>query len=519
MSERVLIFDTTLRDGEQAGHPMLGTAKLELAKMSAQCGVDIIEVGFPASSAGEWEIVQSIAEQVRGITVCALARANEDDITKAWESISVAEKPRIHTFVPTSDVHIEKKLGKTRPEVLAMAIRSVEYACSLCRDVQFSAEDATRSVPEYLAEVITAAIKAGATTINLPDTVGYAQPDQYRKMLDYLFSAVDLLKTVKVSTHCHDDLGLAVANSLAGVVAGARQVEGCWLGIGERAGNAALEEVVMALTTHPRYYGVKTGILTELIGPMCRQLSRTIGYPVPTHQPVVGEQAFTHCAGIHAHGMKKDRNTYEIMKPESVGWEGPATQLSGRLGKHGLSGYLSKLGYRGQEIVAEVYPQYEALADLKGVLTDEDLHMIVQELRIRQEISQEKLFDFVDNKPGDYDYGPTTGAVKIRRNGKTISTWASGDGSIDALHNAIREAITAHGVNLDGLKLKEFRVEKGHGSSEAIGWVFIQVSQGDRIGFGRSGNPSVDVAAAKAYVYAINHLMNCPPPKPPDMRP
>ena len=508
--DRVIIFDTTGRDGEQAGHSMADFAKMVWAKKAAAMGVDVVEAGFPVSSPGEAAAVAAIAEQVRGITVCALARANEKDILAAWESICLADRPRIHTFAPTSDIHIAKKLGKDRAAVLQMAIDAVRLAKSLCQDVEFSAEDATRTDMDYLATVVRAVIAAGATTVNIPDTVGYAQPYQYFTMLKNLRQQVPELADVVLSVHCHGDLGLAVANSLAGVQAGARQVEGCWLGIGERAGNAALEQVIMNLRTRQDLYQVGDGIDATQIGPMCRKLSRLIAYPIPSHQPVVGEMAFAHSSGIHRHGVLKDKLTYEIMSPEGVGWEGISIQLVSHLGRHGLSDYLTGLGYDGEALVDAVLPRYLALANAKGVLTNEDLHMIVQELKIRQEIDRASLFDLVDETDDDIVYGKNTGAVAIRRNGKAISRWAKGDGSIDALHRAIREGIIEHGVDLSDLELKEFHVEKGRGSSEAIGWVCIQVKQGNRTGYGRSGNPNVVVAAAKAYVYAINHMLNCP---------
>jgi 2-isopropylmalate synthase len=510
MSDRVLIFDTTPRDGAQAGHTMPDFAKEAHARKAVKVGVDILEIGFPIASPGEAAAIQKIVTAVKGLRYCVLSRAVKEDIDCAGQSVSGAEDAMIHTFISTSDIHIERKLRSDRETVLARAVAAVKLAKTYRELVEFSAEDATRTDPDYLARIVKAAIEAGATSVNIPDTVGYIMPEKFFELLRYLYDQVPILSNVVLSVHCHNDLGLATANSLAGVRAGARQVEGCWDGIGERAGNTALEQIVAALETHKSEFQVYTGIKTSEIGPLCRKLSRLIAYPIPEHAPVIGKKAFEHSSGIHRDGVNKARETYEIMLPEAYGHEGTSIELVSHLGRNGLGQYLTDLGYDGPALIEQVYPQYLALADAKGKLTNEDLHMIVQELRIRREIDHEQLFDLVDAKPGDFNYGPTFGAVRIRRNGRSIARWATGDGSIAALHQAIREAIAELGVDLTGLELKEFRVEKGLGSSEAIGWVTIQVTQGERTGYGRSGDPNTIVATAKAYVYAINHMLNCP---------
>jgi len=508
--KNVVIFDTTARDGEQAGHKMTAQDKLAFALQLQRLGVDVMEAGFPISSPGDAAAVKLVAKTVRGLSVCALARAMPDDIDVAWQSIACAAKPRIHTFISTSEVHMKKKLGKEPDEVLAMAVAAVTRAKGYCPDVEFSAEDATRSDPDFLAQIIKATIQAGSTTINLPDTVGYVMPQQLIAMLKYLYVQVPSLADVRLSMHCHNDLGLAVANSLAGISAGALQIEGTFLGIGERAGNAALEQVIMAIKTRQDYFQLQTGIDPAQLGPTCTLLANLIAYPIPLHQPIVGRGAFAHSSGIHAHGINRDRQTYEIMSPESVGWQGDSIQLVSHLGRDGLKTCLDRLGYDGAALVERVYPKFLALADIKSRLTDEDLCMIVQEIMIHEEIESQRLFDLVDQNKNDLIYGPGMGCVKIRRNGRTVACWANGDGPIDSLYQAINNAIAEHGENLDGLVLENWQPFKGEGGQEANAWVVVKVRQGNRIGIGRSGDPDTVKASAKAYIYAINHLLQCP---------
>ena len=328
---RVRIFDTTLRDGEQSpGASMNMVEKLEMARALAALGVDVIEAGFPIASVGDFEAVRAIAAEVTGASVCGLARCNERDIDRAWEAIQFAQKPRIHVFLATSAIHREHKLRMSKAQIIDKAVESVRRAKSYCSDIEFSPEDAARTELEFLCEVVQAAIAAGATTVNIPDTVGYATPLQYGTVIRTLKERVPNIEQAIISTHCHDDLGLAVANSLAVVEAGARQVECTINGIGERAGNASLEEVVMALKTRFDYYGLTTGIKTERLYPVSRMLSTITGLTVQRNKAIVGRNAFAHEAGIHQDGMLKDRSTYEIMRPEDVGV--PRTDLV--LGKH-----------------------------------------------------------------------------------------------------------------------------------------------------------------------------------------
>src|SRR6516162_10086909 len=343
---RVRIFDTTLRDGEQSpGASMNMAEKLELARALAALGVDVIEAGFPIASEGDFEAVRAIAAEVTGSAVCALARSNDKDIDRAWEAIQYAQKPRIHVFLATSAIHREHKLRMTPAQIVERAVNSVRRAKSYCPDIEFSPEDAARTELDFLCEVVEAAIEAGATTVNIPDTVGYATPLQYATVIRTLRDRVPNIGRAIISTHCHDDLGLAVANSLAACEAGARQVECTINGIGERAGNAALEEIVMALRTRHDYYGLDTNIKTERLYPVSRMVSKITGLTVQRNKAVVGRNAFAHEAGIHQDGMLKERSTYEIMRPEEVGVPRTDLVLGKHSGRHALRDRVGDLGY------------------------------------------------------------------------------------------------------------------------------------------------------------------------------
>ena len=503
----VWIFDTTLRDGRQGGHDMSCEVKILIARKLDELGVDVIEAGFPISSKGDEDAVRQIAHEVRRPIICALARTKEEDIEVAWRAVSQAARPRIHVFVATSDVHVKKKLRTTQYEVSKMATDAVTLARSYCDDVEFSPEDAGRTSPEYLAEIVAGAIDAGATTINIPDTVGYQTPWGFEELIRFVYCAAPKLQDVVLSVHCHNDLGLAVANSLAGVRVGARQVEGCFLGIGERAGNAALEAVIMALETRKDNFGVSTNIATEKIGPACRFISEAIGYPIDMHKPIVGRMAFGHSSGIHRDGVDKDRQTYEIMGPESVGWIGTEMELVSDMGRSGISKRLCEIGYDGDAMVDAIYPRFTDLADKKGKLSNEDLHMLAQEHCIKESIAREKLFNI---NTETIQYAPGVGSVHISRNGSIIQRGGIGDGPVDALFHAINDAVTAHGEHIDNLELIDYTVVKGQGGPEAIAWVIVRVRLGDKEGYGRSGHPDTIKASAQAYVYAINHVLQVP---------
>ncbi|NLN27900.1 MAG: 2-isopropylmalate synthase [Firmicutes bacterium] len=374
------VFDTTLRDGEQS---LPGTlrpeVKLEIARQLVRLGVDVIEAGFPASSPGDMQAVQAIAADVRGVVVCGLTRAVRTDIDKAWEALKRAESPRIHTGIATSPIHMQYKLRKSPDQVLEMAVDAVSYAKRYVSDVEFYAEDATRSDLEFLKRVVSAVIKAGATVINIPDTVGYATPWQFEEMILRLRQEVPELDRVTISVHCHNDLGMATANTLAGIRAGATQVEGTINGIGERAGNAALEEVIMAVYAHRGAYDVRLDVNTREIGTTSRLVAERTGVPVPNYKPVVGANAYSHASGIHQDGVLKKPDTYEIMRPETIGMGRSKIVLTSRSGRHALRARLQQLGYDVQaDRLDTLYERFLELADARGLVDDGDLVQLVQ---------------------------------------------------------------------------------------------------------------------------------------------
>src|SRR5690349_16963836 len=382
---RVKIFDTTLRDGEQSpGISLNRQEKVEIAHQLARLGVDIIEAGFPITSPGDFEAVQAIAREVEGPVICGLARTGKQDIEAAWNAVRDAEQPRIHTFIATSDIHIERKLQTTRDDVKGQARAAVSYARELCDDVEFSPEDGSRSDVEFMAEVVQIAIDEGATTINVPDTVGYTMPDEYAAMFTRLYELVPGLRDVTVSVHCHDDLGLAVANSLAGITAGARQVECAVNGIGERAGNASLEEIVMLLRTRSASLGLDTGINTQEIARTSRLVTRLTGYAVQPNKAIVGKNAFAHESGIHQDGVLKERLTYEIMDATTIGLEANAIVLGKHSGRHALRKALEELGYQVEGAALNTaFKRFKDLADKKKKVTALDLEALVSDEMLR----------------------------------------------------------------------------------------------------------------------------------------
>src|SRR4051794_7758116 len=378
---QVIVFDTTLRDGEQSpGATLTAAEKLDVADALVELGVDVMEAGFPAASPGDFEAVRTIATRVKGVTVAGLARCNEGDIERAAHAVRGADSPRIHTFIATSDIHLKHKLRMTRDDVLDRVARMVAFAKSFTSDIEFSAEDATRSEWEYLARVCGAAIAAGATTINVPDTVGYTSPNEYAALMEFLLNHVDGVEKAVISVHCHDDLGLATANTLAAVAAGARQVEVTMNGIGERAGNTSLEEVVMALATRGDQFKGMTNIKKERLVPTSRLVSALTGLPVQPNKAIVGANAFAHEAGIHQDGMLKERTTYEIMNPSDVGWEGTKLVLGKHSGRAGFRNALHELGLRlTDEQIQAAYLRFLELADRKKHVTAADLTALVND--------------------------------------------------------------------------------------------------------------------------------------------
>jgi 2-isopropylmalate synthase len=481
--DQVLIFDTTLRDGEQSPGISLNTAeKLEIAHQLARLGVDVIEAGFPIASPGDLEAVEAIAREVHGPIVAGLARANAADVERAWEAVRDAERPRIHTFVSTSDIHIVHQLQATREDVKGLARASVAQAKSYCDDVEFSPMDATRADLDFTAEVVQIAIDEGATTINIPDTVGYAMPQEYADFLRSLYERVPDLKHVVLSVHCHDDLGLAVANSFAGVVAGARQVECAVNGIGERAGNASLEEIVMLLHTRAADVGLSTGVNTREIARTSRLVSRLTGYAVQPNKAIVGRNAFAHESGIHQDGILKERSTYEIMDATTVGLDANQLVLGKHSGRHALRAALEELGYQvdGQTLNT-AFKRFKEIADKKKQVTALDLEALVTD-ELREEVAAYTMEWFEVEASSRR---PPHATVGVRTpDGEVVQGAFTGDGPIDAIFRAINAA-----TGLDA-RLRDFRVDAVTGGQDALGEVSVVVELGPNAGE-RIGLPGV----------------------------
>src|SRR4051812_13772790 len=500
---RIRIFDTTLRDGEQSpGASMNQAEKVEVARALAALGVDVIEAGFPIASPGDFEAVRAIATEVAGATVCGLARCNERDIDRAWEALKYAQSPRIHVFLATSAIHREHKLKMTREQVIERAVQSVRRAKSYCPDVEFSPEDAARTEIDFLCEVVEAAIAAGATTVNIPDTVGYATPSHYATVIKTLRERVKNIDQAIISVHCHNDLGLAVANSLAACEVGARQVECTINGIGERAGNAALEEVVMALKTRHDYYGLTTNIKSERLYPMSRMVSTITGLTVQRNKAIVGRNAFAHEAGIHQDGMLKERSTYEIMKPEEVGVPKTDLVLGKHSGRHALRDRVDELGYHLNEAQMEVlFEDFKALADKKKEVYDEDLIVLIEK--------------HIDDTPAPWSLISLqttagtgllpTATVCIRRpDGQIVQDAAIGDGPVDAIFKAV-ERVTGIAANL-----REFSIRGVTAGKDAQGEVSLEleVTSDDRPFGGGAASTDIIEASAEAYLNAVNAIAN-----------
>ncbi len=501
MSRKIVVFDTTLRDGEQApGASMDHGAKLQLARQLARLNIDVIEAGFPISSPEDFESVKAIAAEVRGPSIAGLARALPKDVERCWEAVQHAQKPRIHTFIGTSKVHVEKRFGKTEAEVLQMAVDAVELACSLCNDVEFSAEDALRTSPEYLRDVVEATIAAGAKTVNIPDTVGYATPWQMHETITGLMENVPNIGDAVISVHCHDDLGMSVANSLAAVRAGAGQVECTVNGIGERAGNASLEEIVMALRTRKDEFDADTDINTREIMNTSRMVSTLTGFAVQPNKAIVGANAFAHEAGIHQHGMMQDRQTYEIMRPEDVGLTESVFTLGPRSGKHGLRMRLEKLGYSiAPDEMEEIYERFLSVADRKRRVYEEDLHVIMRQAATEDmpevwHLERVQVTTGTSLKP--------MGLVVLRRNGDTITMVGHGNGPVDAVTDAIRRA-----VEMEELEMADYSVRGITRGQDALGEATIRVRLGDEEAVGQDASLDVIEASAQAYLNAVNSLL------------
>ncbi|WP_420636568.1 2-isopropylmalate synthase [Candidatus Palauibacter sp.] len=493
----IAIFDTTLRDGEQApGFSMSVEDKLRLARQLERLRVDVVEAGFPIASDGDFEAVRRIANEVREVSIAALARTSPGDIRRCWEALEGATRPRIHTFLATSDIHLRHKLLKSRAKALDTVVEAVELARSLCDDVEFSAEDAGRSDPEYLRTVVAAAIEAGATVVNIPDTVGYCLPAEYGALIASL-GDVEGIEDVTISTHCHDDLGLAVANSLAGVLNGARQVECAVNGIGERAGNASLEEVVMALQVRSAELEMETGVNTRELYRTSQLLSSVTGMDVQPNKAIVGKNAFAHEAGIHQDGVLKHAATYEIMTPESVGVPQSRLVLGKHSGRHALAARYRELGYQLSEAdLARAYTLFTKLADRKQPIYDDDLRSIVNVgLTVVPTTFALKQFRLVGQS--DAVCAVTLG---VEKGGALYTGSATGDGPVDAIVRAVNQIVAANG------RVLEYSAKSVTRESDAVGEVFMRVDFDGTIVVGRAASTDLNIAAARSYLDAMNKV-------------
>ena len=499
-ADRVRIFDTTLRDGEQSPGISLNKAEtVEIALQLARLGVDIIEAGFPITSPGDFEAVQAIAREVHGPVICGLARTGKQDIEAAWNAVKDSERPRIHTFIATSDIHIERKLQTTREDVKGQARAAVSYARELCDDVEFSPEDGSRSDVEFMAEVIQIAIDEGASTINVPDTVGYTMPHEYAAMFTRLYELVPDLRNVVVSVHCHNDLGLAVANSLSGVEAGCRQVECAINGIGERAGNASLEEIVMLLHTRESSLGLWTDVNTTEIARTSRLVSRLTGYQVQPNKAIVGRNAFAHEAGIHQDGVLKDRTTYEIMDATTIGLESNSIVLGKHSGRHALRDALEQLGFQVDGAALNVaFKRFKDLADKKKKVTALDLEAIVSDEMMRTPTAFElESFDIEASSVR----GPLARVSVRMPDGELAEGSFTGDGPIDAFFSALNAA-TGHEA-----RLKEYHVSAVTGGRDALGETTVLLELDGQLASGQGVSTDILEASGRAYLRALSNAI------------
>jgi 2-isopropylmalate synthase len=505
--EKIIIFDTTLRDGEQSpGASLSISEKLEIARQLAILGVDVIEAGFPVSSPAQFEATARVAEQVIGPTIAGLARASEKDIESAGKAVAAAKKKRIHTFIATSPIHMQYKLKKNSDEVLKMAVEAVKYAKTFTEDVEFSPEDACRSDMSFLIEILTACIEAGATTLNIPDTVGYILPYEYGRIIAQLKSDVPGIDKCIISTHCHNDLGMAVANSLTAVRNGARQVECTVNGLGERAGNAALEEIVMAIQTRADFFGkagpnaLTTNINTKEIHRTSQLVSRLTGFVIQPNKAIVGANAFAHEAGVHVDGILKERTTYEIITPESIGLGGSRMVLGRHTGRHGFVDRCEQLGFKlNEQEIEHAYQRFLEIADKKKEVFDEDVAAIINdEIRIVVEKIYKLEYLRVLIETGE----SPTATVKIKSKEGIKAAQAEGDGPVDAAYEAIREA-TGYSPNLESYSIRAVTSGK-----EALGEATVRIKQNGRTYIGRGVSTDIIEASAKAYVDAINRMVS-----------
>ena len=502
MPEQLIIFDTTLRDGEQSpGASMTREEKLRIARQLERLKVDVIEAGFAASSNGDFEAVKSIANHITEATVCSLARANDRDIARAAEALAGARRSRIHTFIATSALHMDKKLRMTPDEVFEQAKLSVRFARNLCGDIEFSPEDGYRSDPDFLCRVLEAVIKEGATTLNIPDTVGYAVPELYGQFIRNLRERIPNSDKVIWSVHCHNDLGMAVANSLAGVmIGGARQVECTINGLGERAGNCSLEEVVMAVKTRRDYYGLTLGIDASQIVPASRMVSQTTGFVVQPNKAVVGANAFAHASGIHQDGVLKARDTYEIMRAEDVGWATNRIVLGKLSGRNAFKARLQELGIdmESEGEINAAFARFKDLADRKSEIFDEDIIALAGDESVTREQEHYRLLSLKQHsETGERPQA----AVVFAAGAQELSAESDGNGPVDASLKAIESKVQS------GAELVLYSVNAiTSGSTESQGEVTVRLQLGGRVVNGVGADPDIVVASAKAYLAALNKL-------------
>ena len=497
--DRIIIFDTTLRDGEQSpGCSMQHNEKLEVARALVELGVDVIEAGFPIASPDDFKAVQQITREYGGsrTTICGLARCRDEDIDRAWEALQDGRNVRIHVFLATSSIHREFKLRMDKDQIIQRAIDGVRRAKGYCENVEFSPEDAARTELEFLCEVVERAIDAGATTVNIPDTVGYATPSHFRKVISHLKHNVSNIEQAVISTHCHDDLGLAVANSLAAVEAGARQVECTINGLGERAGNAALEEIVMAVHTRNDYYGCKTGINTRRLYPTSRLVSSITGMQVQRNKAVVGQNAFAHEAGIHQHGMLQERTTYEIMRPQDVGFVGTNLVLGKHSGRHAFRDRVKQLGFSlDSDALEKVFNDFIALADKKKDIYDSDIVALIED-RLGSTPERWKLVSFHTSAGTG---SVPTATLEMQYDDQPIRCdAATGDGPIDAVFRALERIVDI------SAKLEDFQVRSVSRGKDAQGEVHVELAVNGRTYSGKSVSTDIIEASARAYLKALN---------------
>ena len=499
MAEKIYIFDTTLRDGEQSpGASMNVSQKMRVARALARMGVDIIEAGFPVASQGDFEAVRLIAKEIRSCEIAGLARIHDKDIDVAWDAIKEAENPRLHTFVSTSDIHLQHQLKKTREEVLEMTIAGVKRAVGHVSNVEFSAMDASRTEPAYLAQVVQAAIEAGAKVINIPDTVGYAVPTEFGNLIEYLYEHVPSIDQVVVSVHCHNDLGLALANTLASIHAGARQVECTMNGIGERAGNTSLEEVAMVIKTRRDWLNFETNIKSEEIFPTSRMISTVTGLTVPLNKPIIGANAFAHESGIHQDGVLKEAATYEIMRPQDVGIKKSDLVLGKHSGRHAFRDKLKALGYDlGDEEVNRLFRRFKEVADKKKEVYDEDIEAIVADELVR--VPEKYRLVYLNVSAGSTVRPTATVAVEVGSDTQVVKA-GFGAGPIDACFNTIADMTGTRS------RLMHFGISSLTGGTDAQGEVTVRLEEDGMVALGQGSDPDIIVASAKAFINGLNRM-------------